>query len=308
MPWEDRIIAAVYVAPDGTRFTFDYEDVSQISEKNTVVFNFPDADGTYIQDLGRQGRRYPLRVFFWGDDYDIEASDFIDALEQRGIGKLEHPIYGIVDVVPFGVITRKDALKTGANQAVIDVVFFETNDAIYPTSQSNPASEVQSAVTAFNEASAQQFDDAASLDTAVEQSAFRGIYDRAKGVAVGVLEGIAAQDDAIKSVFDAVNTSINNVVTALVGDPLSLAFQTQILIQSPARTKALIDDRLDAYENLLDSIINQGIYVPGFDSTNSNTFHTADLYGMTYLTGSVISVVNNSFTTKPEAIDALTAF
>ena len=42
---------------------------------------------------------------------------------------------------------------------------------------------------------------------------------------------------------------------------------------------------------------------PSNDSRNTNTFHNRDLYASTYITGSIISVVNNQFITK---IDALT--
>ena len=107
MNWQTRIREAAYNSPSGARFTFDYENVSQSIEKKTTSFDFPDANGTYIQDLGNTGRRYPLRMFFWGNDYDQEVEAFEAALLERGIGKLEHPIYGVKNVVPFGVITRR---------------------------------------------------------------------------------------------------------------------------------------------------------------------------------------------------------
>ena len=116
MAWNDRIREAAYTSPSGERLTFGYENVSKKIDKKTTGFEFPDADGTFVQDLGHSGRKYPLRVFFWGSDYDQEADAFEAALLERGTGKLEHPIYGTVDVVPFGTITRRDDLKTGATR------------------------------------------------------------------------------------------------------------------------------------------------------------------------------------------------
>ncbi|MCK5643788.1 MAG: DNA circularization N-terminal domain-containing protein, partial [Gammaproteobacteria bacterium] len=80
MSWQDRLREAAYISPLGVRIVFDYENVSQSFQKRTTGFEFPDVDGTYVQDLGRSGRKYPLRVFFWGADYDVSAEGFEAAL------------------------------------------------------------------------------------------------------------------------------------------------------------------------------------------------------------------------------------
>ena len=75
MPWNDRLREAALTSPSSVRVTFDFEDVSRSFNKKGSAFEFADADGTYIQQTGNTSRRYPLRVFFWGDDYDIEADE-----------------------------------------------------------------------------------------------------------------------------------------------------------------------------------------------------------------------------------------
>ena len=159
MAWTDRIREAAYTPPEGGRIVFTYENVSKLVDKKTTAFEFPDAEGTFVQDLGRSGRRYPLRVIFWGEDYDLESDAFEAALLQRGTGKLEHPIYGTVDVVPFGTIRRRDDLKTAANQAIIELTFWETIGLIYPTVQDNPAASVTTAIEEYNTAASIEFDD-----------------------------------------------------------------------------------------------------------------------------------------------------
>ena len=64
MPWDTRLREAAYISPSGIRTLFDYENVRKTVEKKTTGFDFPDADGTLVQDLGHTGRRYPLRIFF----------------------------------------------------------------------------------------------------------------------------------------------------------------------------------------------------------------------------------------------------
>lgn len=305
MPWNDRIREAAYTSPSGVRLTFDYEDVRKSVEKKTTGFEFPDADGTYVQDLGHSGRRYPLRVFFWGDDYDQESDAFEAALLERGTGKLEHPIYGVVDVVPFGTITRRDDLKTAANQAVIEVAFWETIGLIYPASQTDPASEVLASVDEYNNTAAAEFEEVTDLDSAVEQSSFQNTYQATLDTAKSGLQSIANTQADVQKQFNAITDSINNGIDILISEPLTLAFQTTQMIQAPARALTNIEARLDGYANLANLIINtNNVVSPGLDSRNSNEFHKDDLYASTYVTGSIVSVVNNQFTTKTEALEA----
>lgn len=282
---------------------FDYENVSRSTEKKTTAFDFPDADGTYVQDLGRSGRQYPLRLFFWGPDYDLEADDFESLLLERGTGVLEHPIYGTVDVVPFGSIKRRDDLKTAANQAVLEVTFWETIGLIYPTAQGDPASSVLSAVEAFNASQAEQFGDAVSLETVGDRAAFKGSYQNLLDAAEAGLSSVAAVQDNVRQQFETIDASINAGIDTLIADPLSLAFQTTLLIQAPARALASVSDRLDAYGNLASSIVSGSGTSEG-SRREVNRFQARDLYASGAVTGSVLSVVNNQFETKMGAIGA----
>ncbi len=297
MPWNDRIREAAYTMPSGDRFTFEYENVSLTVDKKTTAFEFPDADGTFIQDLGHSGRKYPMRIFFSGDDYDLDSNGFLDGLLERGTGKLEHPIYGVVDVVPFGQIRRRDDLKTAANQAVIQVIFWETINIIYPSSQEDPASEVISAVDDYNEAASQEFAALTSLESEAEQAAFKVEYESLLEDAENGLQAIADTQEDVQTEFDAVKDSINESIDILIGEPFTLAFQTAIMIQAPSRALTAIQARLSAYLGLSDGITTG-------DPENANDFHTQDVYASGYVTGSILSVVNNVFTTKTEALEA----
>jgi prophage DNA circulation protein len=126
MPWDDRLIEAAYTGPDGVRRLFIYTNVGEQVTKRTSTYDFPNVDGTYVQDLGHSGRRYQLKVIISGPDHDLEASAFMNALLLPGVGVLEHPMYGVKRVVPTGSITRRDDLVSAANQSVFEVTFWET--------------------------------------------------------------------------------------------------------------------------------------------------------------------------------------
>lgn len=306
MAWTDRLREAAYTSPGGTRQTFQYEDVRRTVDKKTAAFNFPDADGTYVQDSGRTGRQYPLRLFFWGDDYDMDADAFEALLLEAGTGKLEHPIYGTVDVVPFGTITRRDALKSAANQAVLELTFWETIGLVYPTSQEDPGSAVTDAVAAFNDATAEALDESLDLSSAIERITFKGDYTAFLDQAKDTLKTVADVQDNVRQQFDSIVSSVELGIDTLVADPLSLAFQTTLLLQAPARAAASITARLTAYRDLAEALIggDGAVVSPGYDSREANTFQAKNLYAMGYVTGSIVSVVNNQFETKSEALTA----
>ena len=306
MNWETRIREAAYNSPSGARFTFDYENVRQTVDKKTTAFEFPDVSGTYVQELGHSGRKYPLRMFFWGADYDLEAAAFEAALLESGTGKLEHPMYGVIDVVPFGTIARRDDLKTAANQAVIEVTFWETIDLLYPSSQGDPVSTVLNAISEFNAVSSFQLDSVVDSSTASLRANFKNNYEFIFNTTVIALNEVASLQEDVSDQFDAIKDSITQGIDILLGDLSTLGFQTNLLIQSPARVLIDIQSRFSAYSDLIQSIITgvNAIVTPSLDSKNANKFFNNELYVNAYVTALVISSVNNQFITRASALEA----
>jgi len=301
MSWLDRILEAAYTSPSGQRLPFQYEDVSLEFDKRGASYDFPDADGTYVQDLGKSGRRYPLTVYFSGSNYDLEAALFVAMLGEAGRGKLEHPMYGAVDVVPFGAITRRDNLKSGANQAIIEVTFWETTGLLYPTSQGDAAGDVLRAVAAYNQAVADQFAESVRLNTPSAKAGLFGDYSAALSTVKTTLAPIAAASADVQRQFTVISRSITEGLDTLIGDPLTLALQTAQLIQAPARAASSIDSRLDTYHALIAAITGT-IETSGYGVRNSNRFKSNDQFVSGAASGQVLAVVNTQFVTKGGAV------
>jgi len=300
MSWEQRVKEAAYTSPSGNRLTFDFEDVSVQHTKRTTAFDFAGVDGTYIQTRGRSGRRFPMLCYFHGDDHDIEAAGFVTLLNENGFGRLEHPFYEPADVVPFGEITRRDDLKTAANQTVLEVEFWETLGVIYPSPDADLSGSVAAAVDAFNAASAAQFEEQIDLDTEAETITFKDRVESFLGEVSQATSRIAATTEKVNDKFNQVNDSINRGIDVLIRDPLTLAFQVKIATQAPARAQTAIRDRLEAYGNLAADIFSR----PDATSSDANKFLTRDLYASAYVSGSVVSCINHQFDTRSEALEA----
>jgi hypothetical protein len=306
MAWQDRIKEAAYVSPSGVRFVFDYEDVSLSLPKKTTAFDFPDATGTYIQDRGIRGRRFPLRLFFSGEDYDLVANDFLAALSEGGAGKLEHPMYGLINVVPFGDIGRRDNLKTAANQAVFEVEFWETNDVIFPTSQQDG---FETAIIAIDEnliALAAQFADALDFDTAERESIFRSTYRQQLALTKSALEPVADADETTRQRFVDIHDSISNSLSILLNEPETLSQQTTqwILLPSQANVSPVV--KILAYQQVINNVVNasNAVRVPDLAGVNANLFQNDLLFAINAVMGSVRSALVAEYDTKSAAIQS----
>lgn len=311
MTWRDRLAEAAYTSPGGTRMTFAYDDVSAEIDKRTAAFEFPGVDGAFVQDNGHGERRYPLRCIFAGPECDDEASAFEALLLERGTGRLDHPLYGRVDVVPFGTVTRRDDLVSAANQTIVEVVFWSTIGAVYPSSRVSPRHEVSESVRLAKPALAGGF--ARTMDLATEARRANSrltVLDVLRSVQ-SAIRAAANATESVSREFRDIQQQVNFGIDVLIGQPLLLGQQLLNLVTLPSRALAGIVSRLAGYRDLLDRMLASSKHTPGDTAALartslrlSNDFHTADLVAAGAVLGSVSSVLNNTFTAKPQALEA----
>lgn len=289
MGWQDRLREAAYTGPSGTRLTFTYEATNEEFDQKGGAFEFADADGTYVQPMGVTGRRYPLRVILWGDDYDLQASAFMDLLAESGQGILEHPVHGRKDVVPVGTVKRRDDLVRGANQAIIEVAFFDTIGLVYP-SAARDAQEVT--LDAANAAQAAQLEESGVTLEADFLAKYNAALDQ-------VSDALAAITPDFNQ-FNAIENSINRGLDVLIRDPLTLAFQTQQFIQQPSRFLDSAKARLDAYGNLAQGLLDTTV-------TLATSLAVGDLFASATATATAQAATRTEYASRPEAVAAAEA-
>jgi prophage DNA circulation protein len=316
MSWEDSIVEAVYTSPSGAEFIFNYEGVSKEIEKKTTAFNFPDVDGTFVQDLGKKGRRYPMRLFFWGENYNQIAERFDNAIEEKGKGTLQHPLYGTFNVVPFGTIKRRDDLVNEANQAVYEITFYETIDIVFPVSELSAENSMNSGFGDFSDSAANNYNDGLSIDSANETT---GFIDSAKAGLRKIkraMAQVAATTASIERQFNDLANLAEETINTLVGGPLLIATQLIALTRLPSQTAASIQSKLEAYGNLLTSLTNgpSNQFEQGLDSQAGNAFLNNNLIASAAVLGSIESTISTEttngetaeiFTTRTQTIEAI---
>lgn len=310
--WLDRVIPGKYVSPSGVEILYQFEDVSEKWTRHATGFDFTRTPGTYVQpDQGYGGRRFPMRIFFSGDNYDLQADLFRAMLRENGIGALDHPKYGRgIPVVPFGEISRDDRLKTAGNQAVFTLTFWETITLLYPSESDSPVDEVKAALKAYAEAAAPEFAlfVEPGITSAVPEQNF---LDQVRAVTETIqsnFEDVVDKVAEVKREFNRVATAITSGLDTFIGGPLLLGFQLTKLAQIPARAIGSIRSRLDSYAGMLALIVDELPAIVGSgtpdDPVPANEFRTKDLVAANMVAGAVASTLNHTFDRRDEALQA----
>lgn len=299
-PWSTRLKKAQYQSPSGQKVSFQYVDLEESHEKKTSVFETATGNGTYVQDNGHTSGRFPMLCICAGPDYDQHAAAFMGALLEQGEGILTHPIHGSITVVPTGEISRADALATEAGQALISVSFFETTGVIIGGESSIPQ-----LFDAYSAAAADGFADAVDLGDAADKANFitkaLKVINKTKDVMRKVSEGQAKIQKSVENVGDSLNRGIDLVV----GTPIMLARQTQILIGEPARIGQAARAKLDAYGNLAGTILTQTFGGTSHESTaDRNNFHYLKLNSGAHVASMARVSEKPDFDTKAKFLNA----
>jgi prophage DNA circulation protein len=324
MPWQDRLQEAAYVGPDGTRIQFEFVDVRRTVRKKTTAHEFIDAEATYVEDQGLKGDQFPLRVYFSGEDHDIIARAFENLLRQQGPGRLEHPFYGVHNVVPFGDITRNDALVTAANQTIFDVTFWSTILAIFPSADADTLQLVDDAVNSYDEDGALQFENSLEVADVGDRAAFKSDMKALKDGATSALRRAQDGTAKLRIKMARIDDALNSTIDTFVGGPLTMASQMRQLMGAPARSAQLLRSRLDAYGNMARAliagkgtgagggtgisetgvgIVDPGVKSPGSIADANNLFHANRMVAETVVLAVASAVSGEAYTTRQQALD-----
>lgn len=309
MTWEGRLREAAYTSPSGTRIPFEYQDITQEVQRRGSVFEFAGVDGGYVQQDGVGPRRFPLRCFFSGSEHDLAANTFEAALEEPGVGRLEHPIHGTADVVWLGDQKRLDPLVTGANQTVVELTFWETLIEIYPRASADRKIVAMTALEEHGRISGEQYANALNLGTATARQNVIATMRKKIGEIDKRLSKPTEAATEINRQFRDAQSAINSSLDVLIGNPVYLAQQVSNLIKAPATALIGIRDRILGYADLLRDILEDNAGNPFLSPLVrervriSNDFHASDFTATNAVAGMAESAVNHTFLSKPEAIE-----
>lgn len=293
---------AVYQSPSGDKIPFDFEDVSSGYDTRSAPFESATGDGTYVQPGGHSSARLPMRAFFHGEGYDTRAEAFLKAVLERGEGVLTHPQYRKpINVVPVGNIDRFDGYKSGTNQTIFTLTFFETTGLLLGAKK-----DLQQSFDSLLDASAADFANNIRVSDPVDKTSFiNQVKAVAKAIEVGMKRASQGLEAATQGVED-IGDSINRGIDILIGAPLTMARQIQILIGEPARQAESVKAKLAGYNDLAASIFGSAdAEQSSYSNESINNLHLNLLVSRT-ITGNYATLAeagSSEYVTKADYIE-----
>lgn len=123
MAWRDRLKPASF---RGLPFLF--EEDGREGGRRLVELAGPGIDGSDFQDMGRRGRALRVRAIIHGEDFDLAADAFEEALNHPDGGDLVLPTKGSSALLVEQYL-RLESVREGAGIATFDIVFREAPPA-----------------------------------------------------------------------------------------------------------------------------------------------------------------------------------
>jgi len=299
-PWSTRLKKAQYKSPSGRVIPFQYMDLEESVEKKTVAFETAIGDGTYVQDNGRTGGRFPFLCILSGGNYDERAEAFMSAMLERGEGILTHPLHGNINVVPFGEIVRGDQLSSAAGQALFGVSFFETTGI-----KIGGAGGLKQLFDNYNDTASVDFGDNLNTSDAADKANFITKAKAAVKKTKSVMRKISDGQTKTQKSIDSMGDSLYNGIDLIVGSPVMLARQTQIMIGEPARIAGNARAKLSGYGNLIADIFGQTFGGNDHEKTaDKNDLHLSKLYAGAMIASSALTNEKPDYCTRKDYVTA----
>jgi hypothetical protein len=317
MAWQDKTLEAKYTAPSGKEIYFTWDkSLSRETELKTGIFTFPDRDGAHVQHQGAGSRSFPIEAIFYGPDCMDKADEFEAALIERDVAELQHPIYGIIKVIPTGNIKREDDLVSALNESHVTITFTETITNESPTKlESVSAAELEEKYIDFSESAASDFSENISIESVAEELQLQSVMEVQAQALDDNLSGLMAADtdavadfktsvgelkSSIKELktdrFTDVKDSYNNVkkvfknAEKIVQKTINTSRLALNIMKTPSRIKVNLAEKVKGYSQLITAIINQFKNDP-FGKTNvKNAFVSTCLV----LNGCAASIASGS--------------
>ncbi|MFW6312498.1 MAG: DNA circularization N-terminal domain-containing protein [Spirochaetota bacterium] len=250
MPWTDRLLTMEYRSPSGDRFVLQFDDLARTGGKKAPVTEFPGQDQAGVQELGELTPRFPITCYITGVDYDQEADRFWAALEEEGAGRLAHPRWGTIEVLPLQKEQREQFVD-GAGRAVFSIEFIKVSDRSFefPRVSTSVDDRIVSSADDAQEAITASLDGVDTTDV-LQQSAVSEFAADAATTVVSEFDAILDEADDIRAEIEETAAEINRNIDALVEDPQELISTFVGLVRAPAIAGKSVIQKVRGYSGL----------------------------------------------------------
>ena len=256
MTWRDRLRQTITLtSPEGNIFEAKWKGNSRSMDKKLGLFEFPKVKGTKVQDLDIGSARYPLTIFFDGENHDQESDRFFKACSERGVWNIIHPVKGSLDLQLISVKENIEPVESG-NVTQFDMEWIEPLKDSEVPSLFQQRSTIDSQIDELNSTSSDQIDSNVLQETAAQTSSFEATVNSVVKSVEKFLAPVYELQAEINSQVLSIKRGVNSLLSAPVLDIVSIAGQIQALVQLPALAIADVNSRIEAYQGFISAALD----------------------------------------------------
>ena len=300
MTWVDRVRPSISLtSPQGNVFDALWRDDERSKEKRLGIFQFPKIKGGEIQDLEIGMTSYPLTFFFDGEDNDIESERFFKACDERGTWQVIHPVKGNLVLQLVSVGEQVNPTESG-NITEFNTVWLEPTDQKFTKSAAQIKSEAISQIDTINDVAGDQLNANVIQDKAEETKSFEQSMRNMVTAVDSKLSPIFAKNAEINAQVQSIKRGIDVAVTSIPFDLLSIAGQTQQLIELPGLAVRDIGSRISAFRNLANTMFD--LRPNSSDKKNLNVVSVQEISLTSAVIGSCFAALTGELASRAQAI------
>lgn len=251
MSWLEKIKTDFSIKTgDGRVYKPKWKNPTKSIEYNTAEFDFIEKDGTLVKRARARGAKYPLEIYFDGEDHlDVAQAFEISAKDSRAWA-IEHPVYGPITVQP----TSLEFDNTNYNISKVTGTLIETITDENPQSTVAPVDQIVSTTDEVNETFSQSF----SSNVIPSTNDIARLSDNNTRLYKEGIKLVKLKEQA-EEYFNLYNKA-NTAIIRTTSDPLAAMRALQAVITYPAyitaSTKSRLNTLVNQFNQLTESISN----------------------------------------------------
>lgn len=303
MSYSDRQKQVIWTSPSGKKFILQTDGKIKYSRKRKgEVKNNPTrsygknnsktsyktvnmSDDTF-QDMGVSGRDFSLKLYFFGDNHDIDADNFEAAYCEHGKSKLQLSYGNIMIVQALDIDFEQDTVEK-LSHTEVNISFHQCSGTVYPTAKVTKTTSLTKNINQMQETLSESFAETVAVIEDKQSFADRWgsnldklaekFNDIQNSDFIGILQDIKSQN--------------------ILNNPLVMSTQLGILLKKGLLTYDNVSDVITSISDIISGLL------PSSSENVTKSEYTADdlFLKSTIITG--CDVINSSdFELRKDAV------
>lgn len=256
------------VSPSGRTFVAAWMGNPRTVEKKLGIFSYPKIPGAIVQDLDVDATRYPLTIYFEGEDNDLDADAFFESCKERGTWTVDHPVRG---QLTLQLVTATEEIQpvSSGNITAVNTEWIEPIDPSVTASVSQRSIELLAQAETIRNVASEQLAAVVELDTPSKLTQFKNAVEKAASLVDNTLAPLRQQVASVNASVLSVKRGITSALNESALNVLGLGGQLQTLVSLPGDSITDISVRIDYYSGLIANMAGFGPSTPTSGGVNT---------------------------------------